>query len=282
MAAMAAFDLLRRRIDGAVVYLDAAADYWLGSALPPAEQVIADADWEPDESASYCGRCGDSVGPGEATETGCAACRDRPPIADSVVRIGPYSGDLRRWIMSIKYQQRWVEMAQALGERLGQAVAGSGMVDPDRTVVVPMPMPWQRRLYRRIDHARVIAAALARQLQVPLADVLKKAGGPPQVSRPASLRARTGARGLAVRRRLGGWDLAGLHVVVADDVRTTGASMRAAVRILRRLKPQRVVAAVVAVSDDAARRDRLAQARGPSNRTPKGAGREAVGGPNLF
>jgi predicted amidophosphoribosyltransferase len=267
---------------GVMVYLDAAADYWLGSALPPAEQVIAEADWEPDESDAYCGRCGDSVGPGEATETGCAACRGRPPIADGFVRIGPYSGDLRTWIMNIKYQQRWAEMAQALGRRLGRAVADAGTVDLDRTVVVPMPMPWQRRLYRRIDHARVIAAALARELQVPLADVLKKAGGPPQVSRPASLRARTGARGLAVRRRLGGWNLADLHVIVADDVRTTGASMRAAVRILRRLKPRRVVAAVVAVSDDAARRDRRAGAAGRADPTLRGSGREAAGAPNPF
>jgi predicted amidophosphoribosyltransferase len=270
---MEALGPLRRRIGGAAIYLDAATDYWLGSTLPSAERAIAEADWEPDEPAAYCRRCGDSVGPGEARPSGCGSCRDRPAIADAVVRLGPYSGDLRRWVLAIKYHRRWAEMAEVLGRRLGEAVARCGVIDPRRAVIVPMPMPWQRRLYRGIDHARLIASAIARHLDAPLAAALAKAQGPPQVSRAPSLRARAGARGLSIRRRLGGWDLSGLHVVIADDVRTTGASIRAAARLLRRLKPQRVVAAVVAVSDAAARRDRLAQSPPAA-----GAGQDMPGG----
>lgn len=275
MTTMATPLRLRHGIGRVAVYLDTAADHWLGCPLPPAEQVIADAGWEPDEPAAYCGRCGDSVGPGEAGPSGCGSCRDKPAIADAVVRLGPYSGELRRWVLAIKYHQRWAEMAEALGQRLGEAIAASGVVDPRRAVVVPMPMPWQRRLYRGIDHARLIASAVARRLDAPQAGVLAKALGPPQVSRSPSLRARAGARGLSIRRRLGGWDLAGLHVVIADDVRTTGASIRAAARLLRRLKPQRVVAAILAVSDAAARRDRLAQSPPAVGGSP---GRAGAGG----
>jgi predicted amidophosphoribosyltransferase len=260
MPAMAALGLLRRRIGEAVVYLDAATDYWLGSALPPAGHVIADADWEPDDRTAYCGRCGDSVGHGEASPTGCGSCRGKPAIADGIVRLGPYTGELRRWVLAIKYHQRWTEMAQSLGRCLGEAIADSGLVDPARAVIVPMPMPWQRRLYRGIDHARVIAAAVAGRLQAPLAPVLRKANGPPQVSHPSSLRARSGARGMGIRRRLGGWNLTGLDIVLIDDVRTTGASIRSAVHLLRRLRPRRVAAGVLAVADAAARRDRLALA----------------------
>lgn len=259
MPAMAAGRLFRRRIGDAAVHLDAVADYWLGSALPPAGRVIADADWERDEPEAYCRRCGDSVGPGEVSPTGCGSCRGKPPLADGIVRLGSHTGELRRWILAIKYRPRWTQMAELLGRHLGDAFAESGLIDPSRAIIVPMPMPWQRRLYRGIDHARVIAAAVAGRLKVPLASVLRKANGPPQVSQPSSLRARSGARGLSIRRRLGGWDLAGLDLVIVDDVRTTGASIRSAAHLLRRLRPRRVVAGVLAVSDAAARRDRLAR-----------------------
>ena len=45
-------------------------------------------------------------------------------------------------------------MGEALGRLLGTAVAERDVVDMDRIVIVPMPMPWQRRFYRGIDHAR--------------------------------------------------------------------------------------------------------------------------------
>jgi predicted amidophosphoribosyltransferase len=241
--------------------LDAVAEQWLGHALPPAERAIERSDWAPDARDAYCPRCGDSVGPGEGSDSGCGTCRDRPAIADGVVRLGPHSGDLREWILALKFERRWIEMGHHLGARLGEAVLDSRRIDPQRAVVVPMPMPWQRRMYRGIDHARVIAWAVGRRLRAPMIDVLAKSNGPPQIELAPSVRARSGSRGLRIRRRLGGWHLDGLHIVLVDDVRTTGASLKAAARLLRKLRPERIIAAALAVSDDAARRDRAAQRR---------------------
>jgi predicted amidophosphoribosyltransferase len=245
---------------GLTAYLDAVAERWIGCSAPPAGRVLDESDFVPDERGEYCHRCGDSVGPGEATETGCGSCRDRPAVTpDGVVRLGPYSGELRDWIIEIKYIRRWAEMAELLGRSLGRAVRRAGVVEIERVLVVPMPMPWQRRMYRGIDHAGAIAAGVARELRSPRCGLLVRANGPPQVSLSRSERARAGSRGLRLRRRLGGWPLDGLHVLLVDDVRTTGASLKAAARLLRPLKPERVVGAVLAVSDDRARRDREAR-----------------------
>ena len=142
------------------------------------------------------------------------------------------------------------------------------VVDPSRTVVVPMPMPWQRRLSRGIDHARVLATAVARRLDAPVHPVLVKPNGPPQMSLSRSGRARRGAAGMKVRRgdRRRSWQ--GLHVVVVDDVRTTGATMRGAIRLLRRGGPLRVIAAVLAVADHPGRsRDGPSRGGGSSSRS---------------
>ncbi len=67
------------------------------------------------------------------------------------------------------------------------------------------------------------------------------------------------AGGLRIRKRLGGWGLKGSTVVLVDDVRTTGSSIRTACRLLRPLRAQSIVVAVVSVSDESARRDRAAR-----------------------
>jgi predicted amidophosphoribosyltransferase len=54
---------------------------------------------------------------------------------------------------------------------------------------------------------------------------------------------------LRLRRTIGGWKLQDAHLLLIDDVRTTGATLKSAVRLLRTLKPDRVVCGVLAVSD---------------------------------
>ncbi len=181
------------------------------------------------------------------------------PVA-GVVRLGPYIDPLRQWVRSIKYQ-RWSDMAELLGRQLGVALIQSKRLDVSRCIVVPMPMPWQRRVYRGIDHALAIAGATAAELRAPLLRVLAAANGTPQVALSSTDRLRRGGRGIRLRRRPGGWNLRDLQIVLVDDVRTTGASMQRAARVLlRRSRPTGVIAAVLAVSDERARRDRLAAA----------------------
>ena len=262
----------RERIGSSV---DDVTEHWIGWTFPPVERAIAEANWSPDAAGDYCQRCGDSVGPGEATAHGCATCRDGAEleggIADGVIRLGSYVEPLRGWVQAIKYQ-RWNEMGEALGRLLGERVRVCGQVDLQEAIVVPLPMPWQRRIYRGVDHSAIIAHALAREIESPVARVLSRANMPPQVSLTPSERKRAGSRGMRIRHRWwggGGWPVEGAHVVLVDDVRTTGSTLKAATRLLRRLKPARIVCGVIGVSDSAARRARKA-AYGAVEQAPSG------------
>ena len=235
-------------------------EYWLGYSMPSPERVRHESAWSPDTRDDYCSRCGVTVGPGEASASGCGSCRGKPGIADGILRLGAYTDDLRNWIINVKYHQ-WAEMGAVLGRELGRRVIDHCIV-PDtelsKVIVVPMPMPWQRRIYRGIDHARLIAEGAAKVFNAPVLSMLCKRNGPPQVTLPRSQRKRNGSQGLKLRSygRLipgGNW-IRGSVLLLVDDVCTTGATLRAGVRLLRTLKPERIIATVVAVSDDRARR----------------------------
>ena len=231
---------------------------WVGWSLAPPERVLAEAAWRPDAPGTYCRRCGGSVGAGEQTPEGCGSCRDHLVLTDRVVRLGVYRDPMRAWVCAVKYRA-WAEMADSLGRRLGGAVAnalrdGDGL-DTRRIVVTPIPMPWQRRIYRGIDHARLIAESAASAMGVQVAQLLVAANGPPQVSLSAARRSRRGVR-MTLRPGAARRGLRDAVIVLVDDVRTSGASLNAAARLLRRLGPRTLVAGVLAVTDDPARRDR--------------------------
>ena len=115
-------------------------------------------------------------------------------------------------------------------------------------MVVPMPMPWQRRLYRGIDHARVIAGGVAAELHAPLLALLAQANGLPQVSQSATQRSRNAGR-MRLKRSASLLPLDARTDVYALGFRPSGASLEAAARLIRRLGAARVVAGALAVAD---------------------------------
>jgi predicted amidophosphoribosyltransferase len=112
-------------------------------------------------------------------------------------------------------------------------------------VVVPIPLHWRRRLVHRTNSAALLAEVLAARLHVPLAEGLlqRRRHTVRQFDLTPPQRWENVRRAFGVRA---GYHLTSAHVLLVDDILTTGATCSEAARALRKAGAERVTIAVVA------------------------------------
>jgi ComF family protein len=176
-----------------------------------------------------CPRCAARVGPFAVTDDSCALCRAEGAPFQATVRLGPYDGALRDAILRIKSNAH-EGLAELLGERLAQNhIDRLRALSPD--MVVPVPLHWWRRLRRGYNQSAAVARGLASRLGLPCRSwsLWQVRHTKPQKTLSATQR-RDNVRGAF--RAWGRLD--GAHVLLVDDVMTTGATASEAARALRR------------------------------------------------
>jgi len=110
------------------------------------------------------------------------------------------------------------EMAEAMVEALEPSLRRAA------SLVTPVPTTGARLRLRGYNQARLLAEGVAERLGIPLAETLVRTrGGPTQVSLSPSLR-RANVEGAFRAEVPPGTRLSGAHVVLVDDVLTTGAT----------------------------------------------------------
>ncbi|MDX2131208.1 MAG: hypothetical protein SFY69_04055 [Planctomycetota bacterium] len=223
----------------------------LGLTRPPLVVRAREAGWMPDEAGAFCPRCAASVGAFEGDETGCPACRGVKVPWERAVRLGVYEGVLRDIIHDVKFSA-WRALGEELGALMGSAVcaaADRAGVERGRFVVTPVPTTLWRRLSRGVDHTGALARGVAGVVGAPVVRVLDRRHRPAQTRVPASRREANVRGTMRVRRA----DLGGSLVVLVDDVRTTGATLREACRAVwdmpRESRPEGIWVATAAVAE---------------------------------
>jgi ComF family protein len=165
----------------------------------------------------------------------CGDCAREPPRFDRARSAMRYDEASRKLILAFKHGDR-LHLAPAFGQWLKRA--GAELLR-DADLIVPVPLHWTRLFARRYNQAALLARALAAQGGPPMAPdwLIRKRRTPSQGRQSAVARRRNVAGAFAMRP---GKSIAGLRVVLIDDVLTTGATVSECARILKRAGAKRV------------------------------------------
>jgi ComF family protein len=178
-----------------------------------------------------------------------AAAVAHPPAYDRARAVAHYSGAMRTLVHQLKYADRH-DARTLLGRWLAEA--GRELL-PGIDMIVPVPLSRWRLLQRQFNQAAVLAGELARQTGI--------AADPLLLMRIRSTRSQVGMTRDQRRRNVAGAfsvprhrraALRGRSVLLIDDVVTTGATVDACARTLKRAGAQRVdVVALALVTNEA-------------------------------
>ena len=194
-----------------------------------------------------CVFCGARTG--EPEKYVCAGCDadlpriESPPTPasspfETVVAPLAYEFPVDAAIKALKFQRR-LFYVPAFAEMLCEACV---LLPSDVDAVVPVPLHWRRRWFRGFNQAHEIARPVAKKLGVPiLGNVRRKRSTPFQ----SGLSARERANNLRSAFSVGG-DLSCKHVLIVDDVITTGTTVRQLARVLKKAGANKVSTLAIA------------------------------------
>jgi ComF family protein len=161
----------------------------------------------------------------------CAVCASSErPFARARAAIA-YDDGSRGFILAFKHGDR-IDAARVFAPWMAQA--GRDLL-ASVDVLVPVPLHWTRLFMRRYNQAALLAHEIGRLAHVPVfPDLLVRRKRTPSLAHAgASERARTvsGAFGVPPRRR---GDVEGRRILLIDDVFTTGSTIGACARALKK------------------------------------------------
>ncbi|WP_323761625.1 ComF family protein [Maricaulis sp.] len=183
--------------------------------------------------APWCDTCGwpfpYPAGSGGASLAVCANCVANPPRFDRARAPLAYDERISPLVVGFKHGSRR-EMISQFGRWMARA--GADCLD-GADAIIPVPLHWRRLIARRYNQSTLLARALSRCSGVDVwTDVLlRRRATPSQAGRTARLRRRNVAAAFTVPDRSA---VAGRHLVLVDDVITTGATVSACAYQLKR------------------------------------------------
>ena len=231
-----------------------AFESWLFGKFGPAEHAVSDwfrdAIWPEGALCCACGRITDG-------DVLCSACRqdlqtqgyvfswDQAEPVPGVIAWGlrPHAGIHRILVHKLKYNAE-ARAAGALAS-LVLPLPETLSFSPD-TVVTWVTMPESRRRNRAVDHGRLLAEAVARQLSLPCRQLLVRRDNHAKSQVTLSV----AGRKANLQRAFEPLEMISFPVLLVDDVRTTGTTLARCAKALYDGGAQQVTAITITRAHD--------------------------------
>lgn len=191
-----------------------------------------------------CDCCGLPFELDPGSESRCAGCLANPPAFDKARAIMRYDENSRRPILALKHADR-PDLAPIFARWLDRS-GHSLLAESD--VILPVPLHPLRLWFRRYNQSAEVARALGRLSGKPI-HVSALARGrhtPSQGAMPSATARRRNMQGafrVSARHKSA---IAGRNALLVDDVLTTGATVNACARVLKRAGAAKVFVLVIA------------------------------------
>lgn len=223
---------------------NAAKDVWrhgLDIVLPPRDPFrdSDESDWAKvsflDEPC--CAQCGFPFEYDMGEGLQCAGCLARPPRYSSARSAMIYDDASRPFILSFKHGGKTDNLARFAAQLRR---AGRGFL-PEADYIIPVPLHNKRRVQRRYNQSALLARALAKMTSAEFdPDLLRRVRNTLSQGGQSAKGRRRNVQGAFAVPDDAKLRLKGAHIVIVDDVMTTGATVEACASILLRSGARRV------------------------------------------
>ena len=183
----------------------------------------------------FCGECKGKIFPIVSKNIDVTAS-----FSMTVFAISDYKDPLKKLILAKGWSDTLAsyQMGQLMWEFLP-------LKSLDYDVIVPIPLHWTRYAWRGFNQAHEIARVIQKKKNVPLCHVLKRVKKTAFQSTLASSLRVQNLKEAFILNDAYAKNYIGKHILLVDDLMTTGSTLRSAAKMLLALKPRKITVIVV-------------------------------------
>jgi len=197
-------------------------------------------------SCPHCGLFSQAASRGEKSSllpANCPGCSQRKLWFDATLALGPYRDELREAVLRSKRSTEealTLSLGALMGRRLGPLLEAQEI-----DLIANTPTHWKRRWQRGVQSTELLLTGIVSQVKLPVASRLlcSKRFTKKQGTLSSAERFRNVSNAFRVRNRR---QVQGKHVLVVDDVMTSGATLNELARILHQAGASKVSNVVLA------------------------------------
>jgi ComF family protein len=183
-----------------------------------------------------CQSCGKPFADGRDDDLVCAECLADPPLHDGIRAAVIYDDLSRSIVLKLKHGGK-IGLARLVARHLQRHLPS----ERDGVILIPVPLHRWRLWQRGFNQSILIARSLAAPNGLPVeTDVLRRIRATPPLKGMTRKQRSQAIRGVFDIPRDRHPRISGKHVLLIDDVYTTGATTRACVRLLKQAGAARV------------------------------------------